>query len=91
MAKTFWRSCGRSTPEVYFQCIVKLVLAQRAELDQPRPFERQYTPEEVIAKLEKRVGLEGRRLFENFLHKVKRLERGGRLGSAAMPSSTLTR
>jgi hypothetical protein len=70
-------------PEIYFQCMVKLALVQSAELSQPRPFERQYTPEEVIARLEERVGHEGRRLFENFLRKVKRLERSGQLGSAA--------
>jgi hypothetical protein len=64
-------------PEIYFQCMVKLALVQSAELGQPRPFERQYTPEEVIAKLEARVGHEGRQLFEDFLRKVKRLERSG--------------
>ena len=73
-------------PEIYFQCMAKLALVQAAELDQPKPFERQYTPEEIIAKLEERVGPDGRRLFENFLRKVKRLERSGQVGSAAMPS-----
>ena len=66
--------------------MVKLALVQAAELDQPKPFERQYTPEEVIAWLEQRVGPEGRRLFEDFLRKVKRLERSGKVGSAAVPS-----
>jgi hypothetical protein len=75
-------------PEIYFQCMVKLALVQAAELDQPRPSERQYTHEEVIAKLEEHVGPEGRRLFENFLRKVKRLERSGQQGSAGMPSNT---
>ena len=77
-------------PEIYFQCMVKLALVQGAELDQPRPFERQYTREEVIAKLEERTGPEGRRLFENFLRKVKRLERSGQLGSAAATSTNLS-
>jgi hypothetical protein len=63
-------------PEIYFQCMVKLALVQSAELGRPTPFERQYTPEEVIARLEQRVGPEGRQLFEDFLRKVKRLERG---------------
>jgi hypothetical protein len=74
-------------PEIYFQCMVKLALVQGAELDQPRPFERQYTPEEVIARLEQRVGPEGGRLFKNFLRKVERLERSGKLGSAAIAST----
>jgi hypothetical protein len=75
----------RKHPEIYFQCMVKLALVQGAELDRPRPFERQYTREEVVAKLEERVGPEGRQLFKDFLRKVKRLERSGQLGSAAMP------
>jgi hypothetical protein len=61
-------------PEIYFQCMVKLALVQAAELDQPKPFERQHTREEVVAKLEERVGPEGRLLFENFLRKVERLD-----------------
>jgi hypothetical protein len=34
-------------PEIYFQCMVKLALVQSTELEQPRPFGRQYTREEV--------------------------------------------
>jgi hypothetical protein len=59
---------------------------KRPSLTSQGPFERQYTPEEVIAKLEERVCPEGRRLFENFLRKVKRLERSGKVGSAAVQS-----
>jgi hypothetical protein len=73
-------------PEMYFQCMVKLALLQAAELDQHRPFERQYTPEEAIAKLEERVGHESRQLFGDFLRKVKRLERSSQQGSVATPS-----
>jgi hypothetical protein len=73
-------------PEIYFQCMVKLALVQGVELDQPKPIERQYTPEEVIARLEQRVGPEGGRLFKNFLRKVERLERSGKLGAPGMPS-----
>jgi hypothetical protein len=61
-------------PEIYFRRTVKLALVQSAELGQPRPFERLYTPEEIIAKLEERIGYEGRQLFEDLLGKVKRLE-----------------
>jgi hypothetical protein len=48
-----------------------------------RPFERQYTPEEIMTKLEERVGPEGRRLFENFLRKVKRVERNRQVSVAS--------
>jgi hypothetical protein len=74
-------------PEIYFQCMVKIALLQAAEFNQPKPFERQYAPEEVIARLEQRVGPEGGRLFKNFLRKVERLERSGKLGAPGMPST----
>jgi hypothetical protein len=62
-------------PQIYFQSMVELALVQRIELGQPRDFDRPRSPEEVLAKLEERVGPEGRRLFEDFLRRVKRLER----------------
>jgi hypothetical protein len=37
-------------------------------------FGRTMTPDEIMDKLEKRVGLKGRRLFEVFLRKVNRLQ-----------------
>ena len=36
-------------------------------------FDRSLTPEEIMDKLEKRVGPEGRKLFEQFLRKVNKL------------------
>ena len=36
-------------------------------------FERSLTPEEIMDKLEKRVGPEGRKLFERFLRQVNKL------------------
>jgi hypothetical protein len=62
-------------PEMYFRSMVKLALVHRIELSQPRDFDRPRSPEEVLAELEERVGPEGRRMFEDFLCKVKRLER----------------
>ena len=60
-------------PELYFQCMIKLALIQPVELYPPGGSDRQYTPEEIMARLEERVGPEGRRLFEDFLRKVNRL------------------
>jgi hypothetical protein len=37
-------------------------------------FDRSLTPEEIMDKLEKRVGPEGRKLFEQFLRKVNKLQ-----------------
>jgi hypothetical protein len=37
-------------------------------------FDRTMTPEEIMDKLEERVGPEGRKLFEQFLRKVNKLQ-----------------
>ena len=37
-------------------------------------FDRSLTPEEIMDRLEKRVGPEGRKLFEQFLRKVNKLQ-----------------
>jgi len=37
-------------------------------------FSRTMTPEEIMNKLEERVGPEGRKLFEQFLRKVNKLQ-----------------
>ena len=37
-------------------------------------FERPRSPEEIIAKLERKVGPEGRKIFERFLAQVARLQ-----------------
>ena len=46
----------------------------RIELGKPGEFERRATPEEIIAKLEQRIGHEGRVIFENFVREMQRLE-----------------
>jgi hypothetical protein len=42
-------------PEIYFQCVVKLALANPAELYPPGGSNRRYTPENIMAELEERV------------------------------------
>jgi hypothetical protein len=61
-------------PEIYFQCMVKLALAHPVELYPPGGSDRRYTPEEIMAKLEDRVGPEGRKMFERFMRRVRWLE-----------------
>jgi hypothetical protein len=73
-------------PEIYFQCMVKLALAHPADLYPPGGSDRRYTPEDIMEELEERTGPEGRRLFESFLRKVKRLERADQYSE--VPSST---
>jgi hypothetical protein len=37
-------------------------------------YDRGLTPDEIMDKLEERVGLEGRKLFERFLRQVNKLQ-----------------
>ena len=46
----------------------------RWEVDVAGEFGRSLTPEEIMDRLEKRVGPEGRKLFEQFLRKVNKLQ-----------------
>jgi hypothetical protein len=61
-------------PQAYFQGIVSLARMIRWEVGGVGAYDRPRSPEEVMAKLEDRVGPEGRPLFEQFLRKVKKLE-----------------
>jgi hypothetical protein len=62
-------------PQAYYQGIISLARIIRWEVGGVGAYnDRPCSPEEVMAKLEERVGPEGRRLFEQFLRKVKELE-----------------
>jgi hypothetical protein len=61
-------------PDVYFQCMVKLAQVHRVELDRPGAFDQPRTTEEVLQRPEQRVGPVVRKMFEDFLRKIKRLE-----------------
>jgi hypothetical protein len=77
-------------PEIYFQCIVKLALVHPVELYPAGGSNRRQTPEEIMAKLEERVGLEGRKMFERFMRRVRRLEEQQLTTSTAQPSTRTT-
>jgi hypothetical protein len=64
----------KSSPQIYFQCMVKLAQVHSVELGPTADYERPRTPEEIMAKLEDRVGPEGRRIFERFLKEVAHLQ-----------------
>jgi hypothetical protein len=53
---------------------VSLARIIRWEVDPTRAFDRALSPEEIMDKLEQRVGPEGRKLFEQFLRKVNKLQ-----------------
>jgi hypothetical protein len=46
----------------------------RIELGKPGEFERPRTPEEIIDKLEERIGPKGRALFEGLVRKINMLQ-----------------
>jgi len=53
---------------------VSLARIIRWEVDPTGAFDRALSPEEITNKLEERVGPEGRKLFEQFLRKVSKLQ-----------------
>ena len=61
-------------PAAYFAGAVALAKVMRIELGKPDEFDRPKTPEEIIDKLEQRIGHEGRVIFENFVREMQRLE-----------------
>src|SRR5215471_1990406 len=61
-------------PAAYFAGAVSLAKVMRIELGKSGEFERRATPEEIINKLEQRIGPEGRVIFERFVKEMQRLE-----------------
>ena len=61
-------------PQAYFNGLVALSKVIRWEDVTDDAADRGLTPEEIMDRLEERVGPKGRRLFENFLRKVNQLQ-----------------
>jgi hypothetical protein len=61
-------------PQAYFQGIVSLARIIHWEVGAVGSYDRPSSPEEILNKLEERVGPEGRRLFEEFLRQVDELQ-----------------
>jgi hypothetical protein len=61
-------------PQAYFGGMVALSKVIRWEVGEARAFDRSLTPDEIMDRLEKRVGPEGRKLFERFLRQVNKLQ-----------------
>ena len=74
-----WRQHGKEIfsvlrekyPQAYFQGIVSLARFIRWDVESTSGFDRTLSPEEIMDKLEERVGPEGRKLFER-RHTVSR-------------------
>ena len=62
-------------PQAFFGGMVAMTKVIRWETGADAPsFSRTMTPEQVMDKLEERVGPEGRKLFEQFIRKVNKLQ-----------------
>ena len=62
-------------PQAFFGGMVAMTKVIRWETGaDAASFGRTMTPEEIVDKLEERVGPEGRKLFEQFLRKVNKLQ-----------------
>jgi len=91
-----WRHHGKKIftvlrekyPQAYFQGIVSLARIIRWEVDSPGAFDRALSPEEIMDKLEERVGPKGRKLFEQFLRKVNKLQAEQQLEAQAQRGVT---
>jgi hypothetical protein len=77
-----WRKHGKKIfavlrdkyPQAYFSGLVTLSKVIRWEDGTIGDFGHSLTPEEIMEKLERRVGPEGKRLFEKFLRDVNKLQ-----------------
>jgi hypothetical protein len=77
-----WRNHGKEIfpilrakfPQAYFQGILSLARILKWDADPTGAFGRSLSPEEIMDKLEERVGPEGRKLFESFLRQVNELQ-----------------
>ena len=71
-------------PQAYFGGMVALSKVIRWEVGEAGAFDRSLTPDEIMDRLEKRVGPQGRRLFERFLRQVNKLQMQQQLEAQAL-------
>jgi hypothetical protein len=66
--------CADKHPQQYLAAMVTLSKVMRWEVGEAGAFDLPNTPEEVMDRLEQRIGPQARKLFERFLRKVQKLE-----------------
>jgi hypothetical protein len=77
-----WRRHGKKIfdvlrekyPQAYFSGMVALSKVVKWDQNDNAMFDQTMTPEQIMDKLEQRVGPEGRKLFERFLRDVNKLQ-----------------
>jgi hypothetical protein len=55
--------------------MLKIMQVHRVEVGQPEQFDRPSSKEEALRRLEQRAGPKARKMLEDFLAKVEKLER----------------
>ena len=91
-----WREHGREVldrlaekyPQAYFRGAVALSKAIKWETADEEAADGAMTPDEIMDKLEERVGPKGRKLFEQFLRKVNKLQAQQQLEAQARRGDT---
>ena len=91
-----WRSHGKKVldvlaekyPQAYFGGAVALSKVIKWDASESAMFDQTLTPEQIMDKLEQRVGPKGRKLFEQFLRKVNKLGAQRHLEAQAQTCAT---
>ena len=62
-------------PEIFLMAMLKITQVNRIEVGGPEEFDRPSSKEEALQRLEQRAGPKARKMLEDFLAKVEKLER----------------
>jgi hypothetical protein len=62
-------------PEIFLMAMLKITQVHRVELGPPEEFDRPSSQEEALRRLEQSAGPNARKMLEDFLVKVEKLER----------------
>ncbi len=62
-------------PEIFLMAMLKITQVHRLELGRPDDFDRPASKEEALRRLEQSSGPKARKMLEDFLAKVEKLER----------------
>jgi hypothetical protein len=71
--KLEYRAIAEKYPQAYFSGMVALSKVIKWDAGGAEMFDKTLSPEEIMDKLDQRVGPKGRKLFEQFLRKVNKL------------------
>ena len=61
-------------PEVFLLAMLKIAQVHRVEVGRPQDFDRPSSKEEALLRLEQSAGPKARKMLEDFLAKVEKLE-----------------